>query len=256
MKVFFLCWLAVLFARGAVFAQSTFEKHTFNAKYGTVLPYRLLKPAEITPGKKYPLVLFLHGSGERGTDNEAQLKHGVQQFTTPANTQKYPAFVVAPQCPPDHRWTDFQATEGPERFQLGEAPNATMLALLELIRSIEASYPIDPNRIYLTGLSMGAHGGYELLSRYASKFAAAALVCSFGDIRQTPNFARTPLWIFHGDEDEVVPEMYAQVMVNALREVKGKPKYTVYPGVGHDSWVPAFREEGLYRWLFKQRKKS
>ncbi len=231
----------------------TFEAMNYTSETGGILPYRLLKPKDYNPEKKYPLVVFLHGSGERGNDNKAQLKHAVKSFLNEEIRDKYPAFVLAPQCPKDDRWSVFKEGDPAERFWLSETPSETMKLLLELIDYTKETYSIDERRLYATGLSMGGHGTYDMLLRNPGMFAAAVVVCSFIDVREASILAETPLWIFHGEEDQVVPVDHARVLVNALEMVGGKPKYTEYPATNHNSWEQAFAEDKMYSWLFKRK---
>jgi len=230
-----------------------FEGMSYTSESGGILPYRLLKPLEYDASKKYPLVIFLHGSGERGSDNEAQLKNAVSSFLQEDIRKKYPSFVLVPQCPEGDRWSPFKEGDEAEKFWLSESPSETMKLLLELINYTQETYSIDQKRVYATGLSMGGQGTYDLLIRNPDTFAAAVVVCSFSDIREAKVIANTPIWIFHGEEDQVVPIDNARVMVNALESVGAKLKYTEYPDTNHNSWDKAFGEEKLYSWLFKKK---
>src|SRR5262249_20918676 len=147
------------------------EKHTYRDAHGKELPYRLLKPLHPEEGKKYPLVIFLHGAGERGSDNEKQLIHGVPHFVAKETQEKYPCFLVAAQCPAGQRWVevDWSADSHTQPKAPGEAGRLT----LELIEQVMKELPIDPKRVYLTGLSMGGYGTWDLLARRPELFAAA-----------------------------------------------------------------------------------
>ena len=230
-----------------------FEMYNFTAENGGILPYRLLKPLNYEADKKYPLVIFLHGSGERGNDNEAQLKNAASIFLEEEIREKYPAFVIAPQCPENDRWSLRKEGDITERYWLSEEPSESMKLLLELIETMKESYNIDEKRLYATGLSMGGQGTYDLLLRNPDTFAAAVVVCSFTDIRKVDALSNTPLWIFHGEDDDTVPVDNARVMVNALETIGAKPRYTEYPETGHNSWDKAFNEEKLFPWLFKKK---
>jgi predicted peptidase len=214
------------------------------------LPYRLLKPKDYDPHKKYPLVLFLHGAGERGADNKAQLQHVVWVFATKENREKYPCFVLVPQCPPDHKWCDvdwFASTH-----KTPEKPSGPMAMTMKVIAQLEKDYSIDTKRRYVMGLSMGGYGAWDAISRYPEMFAAAVPICGGGDESKAPLIARIPVWVFHGDKDGAVKVERSRNMVAALKKAGGSPKYTEYPGVGHDSWVPAAKEPELLPWLFRQ----
>ncbi|WP_020532064.1 prolyl oligopeptidase family serine peptidase [Flexithrix dorotheae] len=232
---------------------SLFEKFEFNGESGGKMPYRLLKPLDYNPEKSYPLVVFLHGSGERGDDNEAQLQNGLEPFLETSNRDKYPAFVLVPQCPKDMKWAK---TADPDdiAFTFSEEPTEPMKILMETIAQVQHDFKIDERRLYLTGLSMGGYGTFDLLTRRPDMFAAAVVVCGAGDVRMVDRFKDVPLWIFHGEDDDAVPSDLSKVMVNALTSVGAKPKYTLYPEVGHNSWDLAYNEEKLFPWLFKKKK--
>lgn len=225
------------------------EKKTFTDPAGKTLPYRLLKPESYDPKQKYPLVIFLHGAGERGNNNEAQLVHGVPEFAKPENRQKYPCFLIAPQCPRGDRWADWDAKQQTSK------PLEPLRLVSELIDQVQKEYSIDPNRIYVTGLSMGGYGTWDLIERYPDRFAAAVPICGGGDPSKAATIAKLPIWAFHGGKDPVVKPELSRTMVEALKKAGGQPKYTEYPDVAHDSWVPAYREPEMFAWLFAQKRK-
>jgi len=219
---------------------------------GNQLPYRLLKPLAIESGKKYPLIVFLHGAGERGTDNEKQLVHGVPQFAAKENREKYPCFLIAPQCPVAQRWVevDWSADSHSQPKEPGEAGRMT----LELIEKTIKELAIDPKRIYITGLSMGGYGAWDLIARKPDLFAAAAPVCGGADEATAAKIKHIPVWAFHGAKDTAVKPARSRNMIAALEKAGGKPKYTEYADVGHNSWDNAYKDPKFYEWLFQQRK--
>jgi predicted peptidase len=225
------------------------EKHVFEQD-GHKLPYRLLMPATVEKGTKYPLVVFLHGAGERGVDNEKQLIHGVPQFV--AKREKYPCFLFAPQCPDGKRWVevDWSADSHTQPKEPGEV-GKLVLALTE--KSI-MELPVDPKRVYITGLSMGGYGTWDILARRPELFAAAAPVCGGADEATAVKIKDIPIWVFHGARDTAVKPARSRNMVAALEKAGGKPKYTEYPDVGHNSWDPAYRDPEFFKWLFAQKK--
>ncbi len=214
---------------------------------GDTLAYRMLEP-DYNPGRKYPLVIFLHGSGERGSDNDAQLKWGAMNFATPENMSRYPAYVIAPQCPNDKSWAPFD--------ERGKDPEATrpMQLVMGLIRKMMEGGRIDTNRIYITGLSMGGFGTFDALQRYPGLFAAAVPVCGGGDITKANKIAKTPVWIFQGAEDQSVAPKYGTDMLRALVQTGAKPGFTQYPEVGHFSWIAAYSDAMMMAWMFRQHK--
>ncbi len=229
-----------------------FQARSFSAADGSTLPYRMLEPANIEPGKKYPLVVFLHGAGERGTDNAAQLKHGAGAFAKPDAREKFPCFVFAPQCPKDKKWVemDWGGTSGTAPADPGQMEHLVVGALESLTKDLA----IDTDRIYVTGLSMGGYGTWDLITRYPDKFAAAIPVCGGGDREKASLAKGVPVWAFHGLEDKVVLPVRTQDMIAGVRAAGGKAALTEYPGVAHDSWTYAYSEPNLLPWLFQQRR--
>jgi len=230
-----------------------FTEHTLAASSGLKLPYRQLAPARIVPGQKYPLVIFLHGGGERGSDNQKQLVHGVNEFASDEIRAKYPAFVVAPQCPEEMRWVEVDWTL--DAHQMPAQPSEPLAALFELLDHLQRTQPIDSRRIYLTGLSMGGFGVWDTIQRRPELFAAAAPICGGGDPILAKQIQFVPLWVFHGDADETVKVNRSRAMVEAVKGVGTEVKYTEYKGVGHDSWTQTYKDPALYAWMFSQRRK-
>ncbi len=228
------------------------ETHVYQDRSGKKLPYRLLKPLAIEEGKKYPLVVFLHGAGERGTDNEKQLVHGVPQFASKENREKYPCFLIAPQCPDGKKWVEVDWSA--DHHTLPKDPGEVGRLTLALIEKSIQELPVDPKRVYLTGLSMGGYGTWDLLARRPDLFAAAAPVCGGADEATAEKIKDIPIWVFHGGKDPVVKPARSRNMVAALKKAGGKPRYTEYPNVGHNSWDNAYRDPEFYKWLFAQKK--
>ncbi|MBX2827865.1 MAG: dienelactone hydrolase family protein [Flavobacteriaceae bacterium] len=233
--------------------QGSYQKELFISK-GDTLPYRILYPKEFNTDKTYPLLIFLHGSGERGKDNEAQLVHGSYLFLKEKVQHDFPSIVVFPQCPSNLSWnnaTTNMSFEGrvfnfPETIE----ENNTLNLLEELLNNLEENLPVDPKRIYLGGLSMGGMGTFEMLHRNPNRFAAAFAICGGANPKIAGNINHIPLWIFHGEKDDVVPPKYSQQMHDALVNLKGKSKLTLYPEADHDSWTKTFKEPELLPWLF------
>ncbi len=202
------------------------------------LPYQLFTP-EIKLGKKYPLVLFLHGSGARGNDNSAQLQKGARVFTTPENQAKHPCFVIAPQCPSGQWWS-------------GESLENAIAIVKELAKDPR----IDTNRLYITGLSMGGFGTWNALEKKPNLFAAAIPICGGGNPKAAHLFKHVPIRTYHGDADNVINLSTSQSMIDALDKAKATDaKLTIYPGVGHDSWTQTYNNPEVISWLFSQSKK-
>lgn len=212
------------------------------------LPYRLLRP---TGGDgPFPLVLFLHGSGERGTDNRIQLRHGAGAFVRDAVRERWPAYVLAPQCPPRTRWVevDWNAAS----HQAPEVPYPALAAALTLVEQVAATEAVDRERIYAVGASMGGFGVWDALSRNSHPFAAGVALCGGGDETRAQVVAETPIWAFHGRLDPIVPVARSRRMTDAVRRAGGDVQYDEYPWIGHHCWHAAFATEALYPWLFEQ----
>jgi len=216
------------------------------------LPYRLLVPQTVEAGKEYPLVIFLHGAGERGTDNEKPLVHGLPQFCTKENREKYPCYLIAPQCPDGARWVEVDWSAA--SHAMPKEPSEPMKLLLDLIAATMKDRPIDAKRVYATGLSMGGFGTWDLLARKPDLFAAAAVVCGGADEATAATVKGIPVWVFHGAKDGAVKPSRSRNMVAALEKVGAKPKFTEYPTVGHDAWNPAYKDPELFAWMFAQKK--
>lgn len=223
-----------------------FDKLLYTSDNDT-LPYRLLKP-ETAGTKKFPLVIFLHGAGERGADNEMHIKHIAAVLGGPESRMKYPCYVVAPQCPKEIMWAAHNR-QG-DRLVMKPGPTRPMALLIELIAEIEKEFPIDRTRIYVTGLSMGGYGTWDLLARFPHRFAAAVPICGGGDPQTASSFKHVPIWAFHGALDRVVSARQSRIMINALREAGATPGHTEYPDVGHDSWSLAYGDPYLLSWMF------
>jgi len=189
-------------------------------------------------GRRWPLVLFLHGRGERGADINLVRKYGLAKLMDTEPTADY--IAISPQCPLTHEWPDLVDTLG------------------RLLDQATTHLPVDAERVYLTGLSMGARGGWLLAVEQAKRFAALALIC--GRI-PTPDFLQRvvvlkdkPIWVFHGAKDPVVPMENSERIVAALQAAGGHPRLTIYPDADHDAWTATYNNPALYTWLFAQRR--
>jgi len=228
-----------------------FESATFKSADGQTMPYRLLKPSNFDPKQKYPLVVFFHGAGERGTDNQKQLVNGGWTFAKPEIRAKYQCFVLAPQCPDNKSWVgmDFGTASG----TMPKDPTPSMKIAIELIAATMKEQPVDPKRVYVTGLSMGGFATWDILCRYPTMFAAAAPVCGGGDETKVAPMAKVPVWAFHSADDPTVKVARTRNMIQAMKDAGGSPKYTEYNGVGHGAWGKAYGDPELYAWMFAQK---
>jgi len=202
--------------------------------------------------KKLPLVIFLHGAGERGYDNESQLRNGVYAFTEPENFRKNPCFILAPQCPEGIRWSGTDANNATTFFEQPTAPMRLLIALIQ--QTLDENPAIDRNRIYVAGLSMGGAGTIDLLMRKPEWFAAAIPVCGGGDPAFAEKIKNIPLWVFHGLRDEVRLPEHSRRLVHALETLKAPVKFTEYATLGHDIWQETFYNPLVMDWLFAQHK--
>ena len=216
------------------------------------MPYRLFRPAA---SSRLPLVLYLHGSGGLGDDNEKQMEFGnifgTRVWALPQNQKRFPCYVVAPQT--DRGWVHYnlsQQTAGPAKVLPGLGDGSRMA--LEVVDALRREFPIDEHRIYVTGQSMGGAGAWNVLT-YRPQFFAAAVICCGSVSREDGTGAvHMPVWAFHGDADKTVPVSTSRDRIAARRRAGGQPLYTEYAGVDHEVWQWAFTEPELVKWVFAQ----
>jgi predicted peptidase len=216
------------------------------------IDYQMLTPKDYDPSKKYPLVLFLHGAGERGNDNKKQLIHGMDEFASDEVMAKYPAFVIAPQCPTDEKWVEVDW--GADSHKMPNEPSRPLRWAKLIVTQSAKDLSIDKDRIYVTGLSMGGYGTWDAIQRWPDMFAAAAPICGGGDPAGAKAMAGIPIWAFHGSADTAVKPQRSRDMIAAIKAAGGSPKYTEYPGVGHNSWSQTYSNPEFYAWLFAQKR--
>jgi len=226
----FCCWSPAAGADG-------FEKTEFKTPSGRVIRYLKLEPVKMESGKQYPLVLSLHGIGGRGQRNWEKNCYANAVLAKPRMRKKYPCFVVAPTVDQGQFWS-------------GEA----LRAVFELIEKLQKDLPVDPDRVYVTGQSMGGYGTFQALVERPKLFAAGAPVCGGNNPANAGKISAVPIWIFHGAKDTTVPVTRSRKMVEALKKAGGKPRYTEFPKTGHGAWTPAYNSEALWAWMFNQRR--
>lgn len=251
--------VTALFIFQTVSAQdlSLFEKKMYISGTDT-LRYRILYPEKYKKKKAYPLIVFLHGSGERGRDNEAQLIHGGKMFLTEENRKNFPAIVVFPQCPKDSAWVKIKRDNDKRIFLSNASPSTSTKLVKELMDGMVANKIVNKRRIYLGGLSLGGFGTYDMLIRYPGYFAASFPICGACNIPLYMESAgNMPLWIFHGAMDKSVsPESDRELHKNLIARGDKNVTYTEYPTMGHNSWDSAFIEPKLLPWLFSNKNKK
>jgi predicted peptidase len=238
---------------------SAYSKKIF-IRNGDTLRYRILYPSRYKKRKAYPLIVFLHGSGERGNDNESQLLHGGSLFLKKNIRKYFQAIVVFPQCPADSAWSRFKRDPSTREliFDNDALPTTPQVLVKNLVDSLTDNRIADDKRVYLGGLSLGGFGTYDLLCRYPDYFAAAFPICGAANIPKFLEEAKNvPLWIFHGALDNVVlpkedRDLYMALMTRGVTTVS----YTEYPQATHNSWDNAFAEPRLLPWLFSHKKRN
>jgi predicted peptidase len=238
------CWalvLGVLAADGA-FGESGFLDRTIDDDAGSHR-YVIYVPPDYTREKNWPVVLFLHGSGERGTDNRGQIAKGLAPAIKEDPT-RCPAIAIFPQA-------ESKALVPANVWFPDEPDGKRALAILDRVCG---EYVTDPDRVYLTGLSMGGYGTWGQAMADPGRWAALVPICGGGSPAKLASIAHIPTWCFHGSADPVVPAAFSRLLIKRLEQIGGAPRYTEYPGVLHNSWDKAYREPELYSWLFAQKR--
>jgi len=234
-----------------------YEKESFVYENDT-LNYRILKPLNYNPNKQYPVHLFLHGSGERGNDNSSQLTHGGMLFLKKENREKYNSWVIFPQCSKNDRWPSLSTDQWNKTINNKiTKPNKSLGLVIKLMDEFIEKKQVDKQRIYVSGLSMGGMGTFEILFRRPNMFAAATPICGNGIPQLAKLYAdKVPLWLFHGSDDNVVSPKYSLTMAKAIIEAGGSPKMTLYENTGHGSWNNAFAEKNFLTWIHSKSNKQ
>ncbi len=257
LPIFLVILLTVPFS---VMGQDTeaFEKENF-IKDGDTLRYQILFPKDFSEDQKYPLVLFLHGAGERGNDNESQLTHGSKLFLE--NRQEFPAIVIFPQASTDDFWAKVEVRRDTIPFQFDfknkEPSTKSLQMVMDLMDEITAKNFVDKKQIYVGGLSMGGMGTFEILFKKPEMFAAAFVICGGANSEIAEGYPKDfNIWLFHGKKDNVVLPEYSEEMARAINHYGGNAKLSIYPEDNHNSWDSAFAEPNLLPWLFSHKSKE
>lgn len=196
------------------------------------MDYLLYLPKDYDKQAKWPLVLFLHGAGERGDDLELVKKHGPPKLI--AAGKEFPFIVVSPQCPKNRTWEPFE--------------------LVALLDEITRKHKVDEDRVCVTGLSMGGGGTWRLAAYVPNRLAAIAPICGGGDTSSTGRYAQLPAWVFLGAKDSPSTVERTQAMLESLKKSGGNPKFTLYPEAGHDAWTETYNNPEFYEWLLAQKR--
>jgi predicted peptidase len=234
------------------YGEEDYVAQTFKSGEESLL-YRIHTPKDIDKQKDCPLLIFFHGAGERGDDNKKQLVHGTTDILKFTKANNIPAIIIAPQCPKGQQWVN--TPWGNLSHTMPKEPSKAMSLAIQLIEDSVKKLPVDPKRIYVTGLSMGGFGTWDLIQRKPDYFAAAMPVCGGADVAEATKLKNLPIWCFHGGKDNVVKTSRSRDMIAALKKAGGTPKYTEYPEVGHASWKPAYLDQNALKWLFDQKRK-
>lgn len=231
-------------------AQSNMEALQFNSN--NQLLQGLFKSPIIQGNKQFPLIIWLHGSGECGNDNKKQFCNGIEYLDSLLDTQKYQAFLYAPQCPEQNQWSVYQ--DKFEIHQFSDSATKVEVRLMQTIEYLTKKHPIDQKRIYLIGLSMGGYAVWDLLARYPGQFAAGIPICGGGDPKIAKLYCNSPVWAFHGKRDDIVNVENTIQIIDAIKsqECQIDTKMTIYPDQNHGCWGRAVREPGMLDWLFSK----
>lgn len=237
-----------------------FSKEQFHSSNGMTVNYRLLKPqvADSNAENKFPIVLFLHGQGERGDDNRSQLDNGGKFFAQDSIMLAFPAYVVFPQCPKSYFWSYNTAPERPDPSGLRATKEETpiMTAVMELIESMAQWHEVDASRIYVVGISMGGMAVYDLVCRHPDVFAAAVPICGAVDPERLTSAIGVPFRIYHGKKDDVIPVIASEVAYNTLKSNGGEAELVEFAYEGHDCWDAAFGMPDFLLWIYSKSKKA
>jgi predicted peptidase len=250
-----VCFVSLAVFLVCAVSASTLEKCTFAREYkgvnGKIFRYRWAEKKS-KDGSKVPLVVFLHGAGERGTDNSAQLLHGVKELVAHLNANEKGYMLVAGQVPKGKRWVE--VNWGAKDHSMPVEPSETMGLLIEFLDKLLRDGIVDNRRIYVTGISMGGYGTWDLICRRPEMFAAAIPICGGGDKAQVGRIKNIPVWAFHGSADNAVPVCRSRDMVSALWKIGSNAHYREYPDAGHNVWTATYRDKQVLNWFFRQRR--
>ena len=228
------------------------EPKVWTSANGETLPYRLYIPAKPEAGRKYPLMIHMHGAGSMGSDNVKQLNTGGSDFLSWMTRRGEECVFLAPQSP--GRWVG--VNWGTREHRMQETPTRHLRMAMEIVEDAMKRYPVDRSRVYVMGISMGGYAAWELLQRRPEWFAAALPCCGGGDVTLAERMKDIAIWTFHGEVDTVVPVYRSRSMVEALKRVGGNITYREYPKTNHNAWTPTFTDDAVFDWLWKQKRSA
>lgn len=255
-----ILFIVAIFLLNSLKIAAQHQEHYIEEQFisGTdTLNYRVLMPKNFESPNQFPVILFLHGAGERGSDNSRQLIHGSELFYKMKDS--FPAIVIFPQCPQNDYWANANIDRSTKpislSFPLDSAPTKSMNLVMQLLDNMLTKPYVKKDQVYVGGLSMGGMGTFEILYRKPEVFAAAFAICGAGNPEATKAYAKTvPMWIFHGANDDVVSPQESVDMVSGILKYGGKPNFSLFAKDNHNSWDSAFAEPELMPWLFSNSK--
>lgn len=233
-----------------------YQAVSWESPSGDKFNYSWSAPDKMKKGEKYPLLFFLHGAGGRGDDNKKQLYDagGIQAFAKQGVSSTRQSYVFAGQVPKGQRWVDVQWNT--LEHKMPKASKSMAMALDTLEKFIkDKKNQVDPNRVYVMGLSMGGYGTWDAIQRRPDLFAAAVPICGGGDKNLGKKISKLPIWAWHGDKDKVIKVSRSRDMIEAIKTAGGSPKYSEIKNRGHNSWVDAWNSDELWDWLYSQKRK-
>ena len=232
-------------------SEEMLKPYVYTNKTGETFVYRMSAPQFPEAGKKYPLILFLHGSGECGTDNLRQIKVGLPNLMAVLLKQPEQVIVIAPQCRGDNWWVR-ELSLG-SNYAADKKPASSLEAALALCRNRVAAGVADPDRLYITGLSLGGFATWDAIQRETTLFAAAIPISGGGDIRRVQGIKKLPIWVFHGRDDKNVPVDCSRRMAEALKQAGNRAmRYTEYENAAHNVWDKTYADAEVIAWLLAQ----
>ena len=240
---------------GKIDIARAFSAEMLESADGYSMPYRLYIPKNYDCGEMYPVLIFLHGAGERGNDNKKNVAVAIPHVFDDPESPARRSIIIVPQCPEDRQWV-YTPWEHGCYSVAGVVESRECEAVLEILDNVKAAYNVDTSRIYITGISMGGFGTWDLMARHSKLFAAGMPVCGGGDPAMAKALATIPIRTFHGDLDTAVPTEGTREMYAAVKAAGGKIKYTEFEDMGHGIWDTVYSDADNIRWLFSQTRKA